>query len=271
MEYLGTEFNGIEESASPFAIKMICEILGIPADPKLRIWSASFFYLFTKIPTAEVRGEIDKHLTEFRDWVHTCFQTPHPTGVLSGLAALVSTGELSEAVAVDTIILLFVDGLENVDSGIGNTLYTFSRHPDQWTKLLEDKSLLGSAVDELLRFDSPAQYIARTCLEDFEWEGHQFKKDISVILLLASANRDEDGFEKPDRFDITRPPNPHLSFGRGKHSCLGSKLVELELAAILAALRKKFSGFKLISDVKWQTRTGHRWMEKARFRASEKI
>jgi cytochrome P450 len=123
------------------------------------------------------------------------------------------------------------------------------------------------AVDEVLRFESPAQYIARTCLEDFEWEGNQFKKDITVILLLASANRDEQAFPDPARFDITRSPNPHLSFGRGKHSCLGSNLVELELAAILTALRKKFSGFELIGEIKWQNRTGHRWMEEARFRA----
>lgn len=264
---LGEEFNVIEEFAHPFAIKMICEILGIPVETRLRDWSASFFYLFTKIPTATVRDEVDQHLAEFRNWVHECFQTSKPTGVLAGLADLISADKMKEETAIDIVILLFADGLENVDSGIGNALFTFSKHPDQWGKLRGDESLVKSAVDEVLRFESPAQYIARTCLEDFEWEGNQFKKDITVILLLASANRDEQAFPDPARFDITRSPNPHLSFGRGKHSCLGSNLVELELAAILTALRKKFSGFELIGEIKWQNRTGHRWMEEARFRA----
>lgn len=264
---LTTEFKVIEDFAHPFAIRMICEILGIPVDSRLREWSASFFYLFTKIPTAEVRDEVDRHLTEFRDWVRGCFQSPTHSGVFAGLSELIATGELSEAVAIDTMILLFADGLENVDSGIGNALFIFSKHPKQWTKLREDESLLKQAVDELLRFESPAQYIARTCLEDFEWEGHQFKKDISVVLLLTSANRGGEFFENADQFDITRSPNPHLSFGRGRYSCLGSKLVELELAAILTALLKRFSGFELIGEIKWQTRTGHRWMEEGTFRA----
>lgn len=263
---LSDEFQVIAEFAHPFAITMICEILGIPPDPRLRTWSASFFYLFTKIPTAEVRSEVDRHLTEFREWILSCFHAPQQTGVLAELSTLIQTDQISQAVAIDTIILLFADGLENVDSGIGNALYSFSKHPSEWTKLCQEPSLLNSAVAEILRYESPAQYIARTCLDDFEWHGHQFKKDISVILLLASANRDEDTFSRASEFNISRTPNPHLSFGHGKHSCLGSRLVELELAAVLQALSHKFTSFRLIGNITWQKRTGHRWMEEATFR-----
>lgn len=258
-------FEVIEEFAHPFALQMICEILGIPVDPKLRTWSGSFFYLFTKIPTAEVREEVDHHLTQFRQWVSDCFQSEKRNGVLGALFELVSEGELDEAVAIDTIILLFADGLENVDSGIGNALLAFSRFPKQWEKFREDSSLVKQAVDEVLRFDSPAQYIARTCLEDFEWHGHLFKKDMSVILLLASGNRDEEAFPNAAEFDISRSPNSHLSFGHGKHSCLGSRLVEQELAAILTALCEKVSSIESKGPITWQKRTGHRWMNEGTF------
>lgn len=266
VEKLPREFQVISGFAHSFAIHMICELLGITADPRLREWSSSFFYLFTKIPSAAVRSEVDAHLTEFRDWVRGEFARSEKSGVLAGLAEVVAAGEVSEEIAIDTVILLFADGLENVDSGIGNALFAFSRNPDEWSKLRKDPGLVKSAVDECLRFESPAQYIARTCLEDFEWQGHQFKKDISVILLLASANRDESAFMDAGVFRIDREAKSHLAFGQGKHSCLGGKLVEMELAAILDALREKCEGVELVGGIQWQSRTGHRWMEDAKFR-----
>lgn len=263
---LPREFKVISEFAHPFAIKMICELLGITPDSRLREWSSSFFYLFTKIPSVEVRTQVDEHLTEFREWVPGEFAREEKSGVLAGFAEAVASAEMSEEVAVDGMILLFADGLENVDSGIGNALLVFSQNPDEWGKLRSDESLLKGAVAECLRFESPAQYIARTCLEDFEWQGHQFKKDISVILLLASANRDEEVFPEAGTFKIDREAKSHLAFGQGKHSCLGGRLVEMELAAILGALREISEGFELASEIKWQNRTGHRWMEEGAFR-----
>ena len=125
--------------------------------------------------------------------------------------------------------------------------------------------MIKSAVDEYLRFESPAQYVARTCLEDFEWNGTQIKKDSSVILLLGSANRDEEVFDKSDSFDITRSPNKHLSFGQGRHSCLGGNLVELEFASLLRAFTRHFQSIKQTSNISWQARKGHRWMESGNF------
>ena len=262
---LPLEFEVIEDLGHPFAIKVICTILGIPVDPKLRDWSSSFIYLFTKIPSAEVREQIDEHLTQFRDWLRDYMKGDNLTGVIAGFKELVDEGELSEIVAIDSMILLFADGLENVDSGIGTAVLLFAQHPEEWQKLCNDESLLDTAPAECLRYDSPAHFIARTCLEDFEWLGQEFKKDITVILLLASSSRDSEVFENPDTFDIARSHNPHLSFGQGKHSCLGGKLVELELRAILGALRKATTTFELKNEITWQNRKGHRWMEKGIF------
>ena len=254
----------IQDLGTPFAMQVICDILGITNDPSIRTWSNHFFYLFTQIPSMEVRDQVDQSLSEFRSWLNTEFDHAE-CGILGQLKEAVEEGKLGKAEAIDSMILFFADGLENVDSGIGNLLYVFANHPDQWDILKNDSSMIKSAVDECLRFESPAQYVARTCLEDFEWNGTQIKKDSSVILLLGSANRDEEVFDKSDSFDITRSPNKHLSFGQGRHSCLGGNLVELEFASLLRAFTRHFQSIKQTSNISWQPRKGHRWMESGNF------
>ncbi len=260
VERLSPKFEVMSDLATPFALEVICLILGIPVDDKLKKWSESFFYLFTQIPSIEIRSKLDENLLEFRKWLLEVMR-----GECQGLAKILSDAvdrqDLDEAVAVDSMILFFADGLENVDSGIGNLLYVFASNPEEWSKLRADGSLLQGAVAECLRFESPAQYIARTCLSDFVWKGQEFKKDSNVILLLGSANRDAAQFDGPDCFDISRKPNRHLSFGLGRHACLGGSLVEQEFAAILGALGKRFREMRQVSAIAWQKRKGHRWME----------
>ena len=258
------EIEVIQELGTPFAMQVICDILGIPNEPKLRKWSNFFFYLFTQIPSMEVRDQVDQSLTEFRNWLDEELNSAE-RGILGQLKEAVDAGNLGKPEAIDSMILFFADGLENVDSGIGNLLFVFANHPEQWNLLRDDPSLIKSAVDECLRFESPAQYVGRTCLADFEWKGAQLKKDSSVILLLGSANRDEEVFANSENFDITRSPNKHLSFGQGRHSCLGGNLVELEFAALLKAFTRHFRTIKQSSAIQWQARKGHRWMESGNF------
>lgn len=261
---LPLRFEVMGDFATPFAMEVICRILGIPIDDKLKTWSENFFYLFTKIPSIEARTELDKRLTEFRYWLKEVING-ECSGVAEILKLAIERQEIEEAVAVDSLILFFADGLENVDSGIGNILYVLASHPDDWRKLREDRDQLKGAVDECLRFESPAQYIARTCLSDFSWMGQDLKKDCNVILLLGSANRDSAQFDRPDFFDISRRANRHLSFGLGRHSCLGGNLVEQEFAAVLESLTKRFVEMRQVSAISWQKRKGHRWMEAGTF------
>ena len=261
---LSSKFEVMSDLATPFAMELICRILGIPVDEKLKKWSENFFYLFTQIPSVELRSKLDENLAEFREWLLEVMRG-NCQGLAKILISAVDRKDLDEAVAVDSMILFFADGLENVDSGIGNLLYAFASNPEEWSKLRADVSLLPGAVAECLRFESPAQYIARTCLSDFVWKGREFKKDSNVILMLGSANRDVTVFDEPERFNISRKPNRHLSFGLGRHACLGGSLVEQEFAAILAALRKRFREIRQVSAITWQKRKGHRWMEAGLF------
>lgn len=267
---LSSSFSVIKDLGTPFALEVICDLLNIERDERLQKWSSFFFYLFTKIPSVEVRDEIDENLTEFRNWLRSqMYRDEMPeSGISYELRLAVEGGEIDEIVALDCMILLFADGLENVDSGIGNMLYVFSQHPDQWEMLRNDHGLLEKSVDELLRYESPAHYVARTCLEEFTWNGHSIKKDSNVLLLLGSANRDEDEYLDAEVFDISRDAGS-LSFGVGKHSCLGTNLVKLELTAVLKAMVKHFKEINLQGDVEWQNRKGHRWLEEAEFRVGK--
>ncbi len=267
---LGEEFEVMGDFATPLARGATRSLLGLPDEARLARWSDHFFYLFTKIPSADLRGEIDSSLSEFRQWGQSLLLESGARGLLRDFQGAIQAGTLTEAVAIDSLLLLYADGVQNVDTGIANALHAFARAPEQWQLLCADEQLLRPAVEECLRFDSPAQFVARTVLEDFEWKGQLLKKDQSVFLLLASANRDEEQFEAPDEFRLERTRGMHLSFGKGRHACLGGNLFELELEAVLAALRKRVFTLQLSSPACWQARSGHRWIESARFRITSR-
>jgi cytochrome P450 len=121
-------------------------------------------------------------------------------------------------------------GAETVTKLIGNAAVTFYENPDQWQKLLDDRSKVPQAVEELLRYQAPAQYMVRWCTKDVELHGTTIPANSPVFLIPGSANRDERAFEDPDVFDIERPRDQaiHVGLGYGIHSCLGAALARME-------------------------------------------
>lgn len=265
---LESEFEVMADFATPFAREVIDTLLGFPPGEEVEKWSDLFFYLFTQIPSAEIRDEVNEALTSFRAWIAPLLESSG-TGLVADFRQAIEGGELTKEVAIDSLILLFCDGLENVDTGVATGFSLFAEHPEEWLKLCQNPELIDSAVAECLRYDSPAQYVARTILEDSEWNGIELKKDFNILLLLGSANRDSEVFPEPNRFDIARSPNPHLSFGRGKHSCLGGKLVEKEMRAVFRKLAIEKRSFERTAAPSWQKRKGHHWIEAAPFRFLE--
>ena len=170
---------------------------------------------------------------------------------------------LNETELIDTAMLLFSDGVENVDSGIGNSVAALLANPSELKRLQEQPQLIQRAVDECLRFESPAQYIPRVALEDIAVGEKLIRKNAGVFLVLASANRDAAQFTDPDRLDITREPNPHLSFGRGRHACIGAPLVGQEIEIGITVILHNLQNLKQMNPVlEWMPRAGHRWLTK---------
>jgi hypothetical protein len=165
------------------------------------------------------------------------------------LSALLAAEEEGDKLTTDevfsTCILLLVAGNETTTNLIGNGLLALLRHPDQLALLRDDPALIEGAVEELLRYDSPVQATSRFVTEDVEINGHPVAAFENMILLLGSANHDAARFPEPDRLDIMRTDNQHLSFSHGSHYCLGAPLARLEGQVALLALVQRFPGLRL--------------------------
>ena len=145
--------------------------------------------------------------------------------------------------------LLVVAGNETTRNATTGGLLAFIENPDQWKRLKANPGLIGSAVEEIVRWTTPVIQFARTAKEDTEIRGQRIKAGETLCLFYPSANRDEEVFEDPFRFDIGRDPNPHLAFGIGEHFCLGANLARLELEVIFRQLAERLDHVELAGQV----------------------
>jgi cytochrome P450 len=162
--------------------------------------------------------------------------------LVSGLLAVEEAGDvLTEEELRSIVLLVFLAGHETTVNLIGNGLFALMQHRDQWDRLCADPDgLKESAVEELLRFDGPVHVTGRAAVEDVQLAGQTFAKQSQVVVLLAAGNRDPDRFPDPDRLDIGREDNQHLTFSHGIHYCLGAALARLEGQVVFSTLAKRF-------------------------------
>ena len=249
--------------ATPLACRVFMHLLQLPDEDqeKLIDWSEHLLYLFTALPSEDLRQAIDRALGEFRAYLSDHYDSS-PCVLHQLLQAADENGRrLEPQQIIDNLMLLFADGIGNTDKAMASTLVCLQRHPEQLRRLQQDPSLVAPAIDECLRFESPAQYIGRVAREDVEWYGQTIKANETVLLVLASANRDETVFNNPDQLDITRTPNPHVSFGKSRHSCIGGPLVRQELVEVVSELLPVIEQIEVDFDkLVWDCRPGHRWL-----------
>jgi cytochrome P450 len=138
-----------------------------------------------------------------------------------------------------------VAGNETTTNLIGNGMLALLRHPEQMQTLRDTPNLMSSAVEELLRYDSPVQTDVRIAMADHELDGRPIRKGQGVVLLIGAANHDPQAFPEPERLDITRNKNSHIAFGRGIHHCLGAALARLEGRIAFEALLDRFGEMHL--------------------------
>ena len=166
--------------------------------------------------------------------------------ILSALAHAEDGGErLSERELLNILRLLLVAGNETTTNLIGNGMLALLAHPDQLARLRDDPGLMPGAVDELLRFDAPGQTSFRRALTDCAVNGFEVRARDNVAVLIGAANRDPAVFEEPDRLDVGRAHNPHLSLGRGIHHCLGAPLARLQGRIAFEMLLERFARIEL--------------------------
>ena len=248
----------IAEVAEPLPVIVIAEMLGIPEADRhlLRPWSADICGMYELNPTLEAQHAAVRAATEFaaylRDLAATRRNAPGDD-LISALAQVVDEGDrLTEDELIGTCVLLLNAGHEASVNATGNGWWALFRNPGELERLRADHSLLPTAVEELLRWDTPLQMFERWVLEDITVGGVRIPRGVEVALLFGSANRDEEVFSEPDRLDVGRTDNPHITFGAGIHYCLGAPLARIELVESFGALLRAAPRMEPAETPRWK-------------------
>jgi cytochrome P450 len=168
-------------------------------------------------------------------------------GLGATIWAAVDTGEINAEEAPLLVRSLLSAGLDTTIIAIGNGLYGLATNPEQWQALRDNPSLIRSAFDEMLRWESPVQTFFRTTTVEVELGGVSLPADSKILLFLAAANRDPRRWEDPTRFDVARKATGHVAFGAGIHMCVGQMLARLESEMVLAALIPRVESIEIVA------------------------
>lgn len=251
----------IQDLAYPLPFTVICDMLGLPLGnhPEIKAWSDDISrgldaYADSAFEIA-MRGErARRKLREYLRGVITERRKAPRQDLLSLLIAAEEAGDkLSSGELVETCMLLFLAGHETTMNLIGNGTLALLRNPEQLARLRAQPELLGSAIEEMLRYEAPLQSTARILIEDVELRGQVLRKGTMVHLTLGAANRDPEQFPEPDALDIGRRENRHLSFGFGIHFCIGAMLARMEAQIAIGTLLERFTCLTLTThQPQWQ-------------------
>lgn len=239
----------VPDFAYPLPVRVACELIGIPAGDwvTLRPWVGDLAKAFTGVVPEADRAVADASLERLREYVADRCETRRrapASDVISGMATALDRGHaVTRAECIDNLVFLLFAAYETTVQLISTGAVALLARPDLLARLRADRTLLPGAVEEFLRYDSPVHSVVRLVREPVDVAGHVIRAGRVVHLLLASANHDERQFERPEELDVARSPNPHLSFGGGMHSCLGSALARLQAAVALSRVLERFAVF----------------------------
>jgi cytochrome P450 len=238
--------------AEELPVAVIAELLGVPQvdRPLLRPWSNAIVKMYEYGRTNAVEDAAERAAAEFVTYLRELAAQRRQGPGEDLLSHLVTVRDadgdrLTEDELVTTCILLLNAGHEATVNVSGNGLLALLEHPDQLVRLRDDPGLLPTAVEELMRYDSPLQLFERTATDDVEIGGVTVARGQKIAALLGSANRDPAVFAEPDGLDVGRSPNPQISFGAGVHFCIGAPLARVELQASFGALLERTSRLEL--------------------------
>ena len=242
----------IDDLAAPLPAIVTAEMLGVPTRDHvlLKKWSADFAEMlgnFQHNPdrAAGVLKSTEEMVAYFRDAVREQRERPRDGLVSALLAAEIDGDRFTEEEVIANVIVTMVGGQETTTNLIGNGILTLLRNPDALAQLRDDPALITSAVEELLRYESPSQHTARLAPDDVMLGDKLIRKRQAVIAVMGAGNRDPERFPDPDRLDLARTDNRHLAFGWAAHFCFGAPLARIEGQIAFATTLKRLPNLRL--------------------------
>jgi len=248
------EVDVMDVLAFPLPVAVIGELVGVPAEDRAQfrtLVSASTAGLEPFVDNAAIRAALsaqEQMRSYFFELLAERRRSPGDDMLSGMLEARESDDRLTDDEIVSTSILLFAAGFETTTNLIGNGLSALMANPGEFDRLRVDPGLTPTAVDELLRYDSPVQMNSRTALEPAEVAGVELEPGQTVMVLQGAANRDPQRFEEPELLDVGRRDNAPLSFGWGAHHCIGAALARMEGAVVFRGLSDRFSSVEPTGD-----------------------
>ena len=260
-------FDLIESFAFPLPVTVIAEMLGVPAEDmdRFKDWSNDLALTIEPILTDEQSRRIQQATDELFEYFEGIIEQRRREPRDDMMTALINAEEegdrLTHHELLSTLMLLLVAGNETTRNLIGNGTLALLNNPDQLKRLRDNPDLLDSALNELLRYDSPVQLDGRIVREEVEIDGHRIHPGQRVICAIGAANRDPAVFAEPGVLDIGRKENSHIAFGRGIHYCLGAPLAMLEGRIAFSSLLDRFPSMKLVAEPEFREQVVLRGVE----------
>ncbi|PYY29875.1 cytochrome P450 family protein [Paenibacillus illinoisensis] len=246
------EFDLIEDYAFPLPIIVICEMLGVPLkdQDKFRAWSNTIMESVSNPQMNQESDEVMKAFVNYLQELITQRRNHIQQDLISDLIGIEEEGDkLTEQELYALVFVLIIAGHETTVNLIGNGMLALLEHPQQKQLLMDQPDLIQAAVEEVLRFNGPAEISnVRWAAENVDFQGIQIRQGDMMLVALSSANRDSSRYENPDTFDITRKVNDHIAFGKGIHYCLGAPLARLEGEIAINALLQRLPEIRLNTD-----------------------
>lgn len=259
----------LAELANPLPAIVTAEMLGVPTSDHLLLkdWSAAFAEMLGNFQHNPGRADhVLRSVADMSEYFRAAVRRERGRageGLINALTnAEVDGDSFTEDEVVANIIVTMVGGQETTTNLIGNGLLTLLRNPTHLAALRDDPTLITTAIEELLRFESPSQHTARIAPYDTVIDGHTIKKGDAVIAVMGSANRDPDRFADPDRLDLARTDNRHLAFGWAAHFCFGAPLARMEARTAFTTVLSSLPGLELADEqLRWRPNLGLRGLE----------
>jgi len=259
----------IADFAAPLPAIVTAEMLGVPTEDheQLKSWSADFAEMlgnFQHNPdrAARVLKSVEEMQAYFRAAIREQARLPREGLIHSLMTAEVEGARLTEEEIIANTIVTMVGGQETTTNLIGNGMLTLLRNPDALAQLRDDPTIIETAVEELLRYESPSQHTARIAPEDGELGGKRIRKRDAVMAVMAAGNRDPLRFADPDKLDLLRQDNRHLAFGWAAHFCFGAPLARMEGQIAFTALLGRLKDIALPpQNLVWRENLGLRGLK----------
>jgi len=247
------------EFARPLAVRVICDLLDIPAEEweKFSAWSHDLIAFISTPRPEPVRGRVA--LESYRaaaDYVRRAAQELKARGLTEN--PILAVEDVGEAAMVATFAQFLTGGCDPISAAIGNAVATLLAHPVELRRVRDDDALVGSALEECLRYETPFTIIPKVARTDTAVGGVRLLAGSRIHFSIAAANRDPEVFPDPDRFVADRTPNPHLGFGLGAHYCIGAGLARVELAEAVRVLADGRARWERVAPPTWMSSFGLR-------------